>query len=29
MEQAAHPAVHLKVPLTAEAGQGGTWAAAH
>lgn len=29
MEQAAHPAVHLKVPLTAEAGQGATWAAAH
>jgi DNA polymerase-1 len=29
MEGAAHPAVHLKVPLTVEAGQGASWAAAH
>ncbi|OYU41183.1 MAG: DNA polymerase I [Pseudorhodobacter sp. PARRP1] len=29
MEGAAHPAVHLKVPLTVEAGVGATWAAAH
>lgn len=29
MEGASHPAVHLKVPLTVEAGVGATWAAAH
>jgi DNA polymerase-1 len=29
MEGAAHPAVHLKVPLIVEAGQGQNWAAAH
>jgi DNA polymerase-1 len=29
MEGAAHPAVHLKVPLIVEAGQGANWAAAH
>ena len=29
MEGAAHPAVHLKVPLTVEAGKGSSWAAAH
>ena len=29
MEGASHPAVHLKVPLTVEAGLGATWAAAH
>ena len=29
MEGAAHPAVHLDVALTVEAGQGATWAAAH
>jgi DNA polymerase I len=29
MEGAAAPAVHLKVPLTVEAGQGANWAAAH
>jgi DNA polymerase-1 len=29
MEAAAHPAVHFKVPLIVEAGQGQTWAAAH
>jgi DNA polymerase-1 len=29
MEAAAHPAVHFKVPLIVEAGQGRTWAAAH
>ncbi|PZQ96663.1 MAG: DNA polymerase I [Cereibacter sphaeroides] len=29
MEGAAHPAVHLSVPLTVEAGSGPTWAAAH
>ena len=29
MEGASHPAVHLKVPLTVEAGGGATWAAAH
>ncbi|MEI6099691.1 MAG: DNA polymerase I [Alphaproteobacteria bacterium] len=29
MEGAAHPAVHLKVPLIVEAGQGPNWAAAH
>ena len=29
MEGAAHPAVHLKVPLIVEAGQGLNWAAAH
>jgi DNA polymerase-1 len=29
MEGAAHPAVHLTVPLTVEAGKGPTWAAAH
>ena len=29
MEGAAHPAVHLSVPLTVEAGSGATWAAAH
>jgi len=29
MEAAAHPAVHFKVPLTVEAGQGRTWAEAH
>ena len=29
MEGAAHPAVHLKVPLIVEAGQGVNWAAAH
>ncbi len=29
MEGAAHPAVHLSVPLTVEAGKGASWAAAH
>ncbi|MES2967915.1 MAG: DNA polymerase I [Pseudomonadota bacterium] len=29
MEGAAHPAVHLTVPLTVEAGRGANWAAAH
>ena len=29
MEGASHPAVHLKVPLIVEAGQGANWAAAH
>ncbi len=29
MEAAAHPAVHLDVPLVVEAGQGGNWAEAH
>jgi DNA polymerase-1 len=29
MEGAAAPAVHLSVPLTAEAGSGASWAAAH
>ena len=29
MEGASHPAVHLKVPLTVEAGVGASWAAAH
>ncbi len=29
MEGASHPAVHLKVPLIVEAGQGPNWAAAH
>lgn len=29
MEGAAHPAVHLTVPLTVEAGKGASWAAAH
>jgi DNA polymerase-1 len=29
MEGAAHPAVHLTVPLTVEARHGATWAAAH
>ncbi len=29
MEGAAHPAVHLTVPLTVEAGTGQSWAAAH
>jgi DNA polymerase-1 len=29
MERAAHPAVHLKVPLIVKAGQGASWAAAH
>ncbi|PLL11781.1 DNA polymerase I [Tabrizicola sp. TH137] len=29
MEAAAHPAVHFKVPLIVEAGQGRTWAEAH
>ncbi len=29
MEGAAHPAVHLKVPLIVEAGHGANWAAAH
>jgi DNA polymerase-1 len=29
MEGAAHPAVHLKVPLIVEAGKGANWAAAH
>ena len=29
MEGAAHPAVHLTVPLTVEAGRGVNWAAAH
>ncbi|MEY4982874.1 MAG: hypothetical protein RIR62_1140, partial [Pseudomonadota bacterium] len=29
MEEAAHPAVHFKVPLTVEAGHGRTWAEAH
>ncbi len=29
MEGAAHPAVHLTVPLTVEAGQGPNWATAH
>jgi DNA polymerase-1 len=29
MEQAAHPAVHLDVPLVVDAGKGPSWAAAH
>ena len=29
MEEAAHPAVDFKVPLTVEAGRGRTWAEAH
>lgn len=29
MEGASHPAVHLSVPLTVEAGKGASWAAAH
>ena len=29
MQGAAHPAVHLDVPLTVDAGQGATWAEAH
>lgn len=29
MEEAAHPAVHFKVPLIVEAGRGRTWAEAH
>lgn len=29
MEGASHPAVHLSVPLTVEAGRGGNWAEAH
>jgi DNA polymerase-1 len=29
MENASHPAVHLNVPLTVEAGRGASWAAAH
>ncbi len=29
MQRAAHPAVHLSVPLIVEAGQGDSWAAAH
>jgi DNA polymerase-1 len=29
MEGAAHPAVHLDVPLTVDAGQGANWAEAH
>ncbi len=29
MEGAAHPAVHLEVPLTVDAGQGANWAEAH
>jgi DNA polymerase-1 len=29
MERAAHPAVHLSVPLVVEAGQGASWAEAH
>ncbi|PJA60168.1 MAG: hypothetical protein CO163_05275, partial [Rhodobacterales bacterium CG_4_9_14_3_um_filter_71_31] len=29
MEGAAHPAVHLDVPLTVEGGVGATWGAAH
>ncbi len=29
MEGAAHPAVHLKVPLTVDSGKGPNWAAAH
>ncbi|MEM9707311.1 MAG: DNA polymerase I [Pseudomonadota bacterium] len=29
MEGAAHPAVHLSVPLVVDAGQGGNWAEAH
>ncbi len=29
MESAAHPAVHLDVPLTVDAGQGLNWAEAH
>jgi DNA polymerase-1 len=29
MEGAAHPAVHLDVPLVVDAGKGPTWAAAH
>jgi DNA polymerase-1 len=29
MEGAAHPAVHLAVPLIVEAGQGRNWAEAH
>ncbi|MBY8976102.1 DNA polymerase I [Rhodobacteraceae bacterium NNCM2] len=29
MEQAPHPAIHLDVPLTVDAGQGASWAEAH
>jgi DNA polymerase-1 len=29
MEGAAHPAVHLSVPLVVDAGQGANWAEAH
>ena len=29
MENAAHPAVHISVPLTVESGQGQNWAEAH
>ena len=29
MEGAAHPAVHLTVPITVDAGQGANWAEAH
>jgi DNA polymerase-1 len=29
MEGAAHPAVHLAVPLVVDAGQGANWAEAH
>jgi DNA polymerase-1 len=29
MEGAAHPAVHLDVPLVVDAGQGANWAEAH
>lgn len=29
MEGAAHPAVHLSVPITVDAGQGPNWAEAH
>jgi DNA polymerase I - 3''-5'' exonuclease and polymerase domains len=29
MEEAAHPAVHLAVPLVVDAGQGAHWAEAH
>jgi DNA polymerase-1 len=29
MENAAHPAVHLDVPLVVDAGQGASWAEAH
>ena len=29
MQQAAHPAIHLSVPLVVDAGQGASWAEAH